>query len=109
MTILAGPIRSHMTRLLPDAKEASLDCLERDARTQAFSRRDLLHARGVILPPFVLLDGHVMTRRVAETGQVRAALIAAPGYFGGIRSISDPDGEALYELVALTDGTWVTW
>jgi CRP-like cAMP-binding protein len=61
------------------------------------------------LPPFVLLDGHLMTRRVAETGQVRAALIAGPGYFGGIRSISDPDGEALYELIALTNGTWATW
>jgi CRP-like cAMP-binding protein len=61
------------------------------------------------MPPFVVLDGHVMDRRVAETGQVRAALIAGPGYLGGLRSISDPDGEALYELVALTDGTWATW
>jgi CRP-like cAMP-binding protein len=61
------------------------------------------------LPPFVMLSGHVMARRVAETGQVRAALIAGPGYLGGTRSISDPDGEALYELVALTDGTWATW
>jgi CRP-like cAMP-binding protein len=40
---------------------------------------------------------------------VRAALIAGRGYLGGLRSISDPDAEALYELVALTDGTWVTW
>jgi len=56
-----------------------------------------------------MLEGHVMTRRVAETGQVRAALIAGPGYFGGIRSISDPDAEALYELIALTDGRWATW
>jgi CRP-like cAMP-binding protein len=50
-----------------------------------------------------------MYRRVVETGQVRAALIAGPGFFGGFRSISDPDADALYELVALTDGTWVTW
>ena len=51
-----------------------------------------------------MLDGHVMASRVAETGQVYAALIAGPGYLGGIRSISDPDAEALYEMVALTDG-----
>ena len=50
-----------------------------------------------------------MNRRVAETGQVYAALIAGPGYFGGLRSISDPDAEALYELVALSDGAWATW
>jgi CRP-like cAMP-binding protein len=50
-----------------------------------------------------------MTRRAAETGQVRAALIAGPGYLGGLRSISDLDGEVFYELVALTDGTWATW
>jgi len=50
-----------------------------------------------------------MARRVAETGQVRGALIAGPGYLGGLRSISEPDGEALYELVALSDGTWATW
>jgi CRP-like cAMP-binding protein len=56
-----------------------------------------------------MLDGHIIARRVAETGQVYAALIAGPGYFGGVRSISDPGGEALYELVALSDGTWATW
>ena len=50
-----------------------------------------------------------MTRRVAETGQVRAVLIAGPGYVGGLHSISDPDGDAFYELVALSDGTWATW
>jgi CRP-like cAMP-binding protein len=56
-----------------------------------------------------VLDGHVIYRRVVETGQVRAALIAGPGYFGGLRTISNPGAEALYELVALTDGTWATW
>jgi CRP-like cAMP-binding protein len=61
------------------------------------------------LPPFVVLDGHVMNRRVVETGQVYAALIAGPGYFGGLRSISDPEADALYELVALSDGSWATW
>jgi CRP-like cAMP-binding protein len=50
-----------------------------------------------------------MTRRVAETGQVRAALIAGPGYLGGIRSISDPNADALYQLVAMREGTWATW
>ncbi len=99
----------HVARLLPEADPSTLDRLAQAARQQPFGRRDLLHARGIQLPPFVMLDGHVMTRRVAETGQVRAALIAGPGYFGGIRSISDPDAEALYELIALTDGTWATW
>jgi CRP-like cAMP-binding protein len=102
-------VGSHVARLLRGADASSLLQLEQAARQQTFSRRDLLHARGVQLPPFVLLDGHVMTRRVAETGQVRAALIAGPGYLGGIRSISEPAAEALYELIALTDGTWATW
>jgi len=99
----------HVARLLPGADASTLRRLERAAQQQTFCRRDLLHARGSWLPPFVVLDGHVMTRRVAETGQVRAALIAGPGYLGGLRSISDPDGAAFYELVALSDGTWATW
>ena len=99
----------HVARLLPGADASTRRRLERAAQQRTFCRRDLLHERGSQLPPFVVLDGHVMTRRVAETGQVRAALIAGPGYLGGLRSISDPDGEAFYELVALSDGTWATW
>jgi CRP-like cAMP-binding protein len=102
-------VGSHITRLLPGADASTLRRLEDAARRQTFTRREVLHARGIQLPPFVLLDGHVMYRRVVETGQVRAALIAGPGYLGGLRSISDPDADALYELVALTDGTWATW
>ena len=102
-------VGSLVARLLSGADASTLRRLERAAQQQTFCRRDLLHARGIQLPPFVLLNGHVIARRVAETGQVRAALIAGPGYLGGMRSISDPDGEALYELVALTDGTWATW
>jgi len=102
-------VGSHVARLLPEADASTRRHLERAAQQQTFFRRDLLHARGIQLPPFVLLDGHVMARRVAETGQVYAALIAGPGYFGGLHSISDPDAEALYELVALTNGTWATW
>ena len=102
-------VGSHVARQLPSADAGTLRRLEHAARQQAFSRRDVLHARGMQLPPFVVLDGHVMNRRVVETGQVYAALIAGPGYLGGLRSISDPDAEALYELVALTDGTWATW
>jgi CRP-like cAMP-binding protein len=102
-------VGSHITRILPAAGAGTLRRLERAARQQTFVRRDLLHVRGIQLPPFVMLSGHVMARRVAETGQVRAALIAGPGYLGGTRSITDPDGEALYELVALTDGSWATW
>ena len=102
-------VGSHIGRLLPGADATTLGRLEHAARQQTFSRRDVLHARGIQLPPFVVLDGHVMYRRVVETGHVRAALIAGPGYLGGLRSISEPDGDALYELVALTDGTWATW
>jgi CRP-like cAMP-binding protein len=104
-----GSVGLHVERLLPGANASTLRRLEQSAREQTFSRRDVLHARGIQLPPFVMLDGHVMYRRVVETGQVRAALIAGPGYFGGFRSISDRDADALYELVALTDGTWATW
>ena len=104
-----APIGSHLARLLPGTSEDTLGRLESAARRQSFRRRDLLHARGMDLPPFVVLDGHVMYRRVVETGQVRAALIAPPGYLGGLRAISRPDAETLYELLALTDGTWATW
>ena len=99
-------VGTHLARLLPNADASTLGRLERAAQQKTFGRRDLLHARGIHLPPFVMLDGHVMNRRIAETGQVYAALIAGPGYFGGLRSITDPGADALYELVALTDGTW---
>ena len=102
-------VGSHVGRLLPGADASALRRLEWAARMQTFCRRDILHARGIALPPFVVLDGHIMDRRVAETGQVYAALIAGPGYLGGLRSISDPKAEAFYELVALTDGSWATW
>ena len=102
-------VGSHLARLLPGADAGTLRRLGRAAQKKTFRRRDVLHARGSQQPPSVVLDGHVMTRRVAETGQVRAALIGGPGYFGGLRSISDPHGDAFYELVALTDGTWATW
>jgi CRP-like cAMP-binding protein len=102
-------VGSLVARILPGADPGTLHRLERAARQQAFCRRDVLHARGIQLLPFVMLEGHIIARRVAETGQVYAALIAGPGYFGGVRSISDPGGEALYELVALSDGTWATW
>ena len=102
-------VGSHIARLLAGVDGRTLLRLEDAARQQTFRRRDVLHARRIQLPPFVVLDGHVMYRRVVETGQVRAALIAGPGFLGGLRSISDPDADALYELVALTDGTWATW
>ena len=102
-------VGSHLARLLPNATGETHVRLEAGARQQAFSPRDLLHSRGIELFPFVILDGHVMARRVAETGQVYAAMIAGPGYLGGVHSISDPNAAALYELVAMDDGTWVTW
>ena len=102
-------VGSHIARLLPGADASTLRQLGRAAQQRTFGRRDPLHAKGVLLPPFLTLDGHVMARRIAETGQVRAALITGPGYLGGLRSISDPDGESLYELVALSEGQWATW
>jgi CRP-like cAMP-binding protein len=102
-------VGSHLARLLPDADPESLRRLEGAAQVRTFSRRDRLHVRGRQLLPFVMLDGHAIARRVAETGQVYAALIAGPGYFGGLLSISDPGRESLYEMVALSDGTWATW
>ena len=104
-----GSVGSHVARLLPGVDASTSRRLEQSFRHQTFSRRDVLHARGIRIPPFIVLDGHVMYRRVVETGEVRAALIAGPGYLGGLRSISEPDADALYELVALTDGTWATW
>jgi hypothetical protein len=100
---------SNLARLVPSASAGSRRRLERAARELAFQPRDRLHSRGMQLPPFVLLEGHVIYRRVVETGQVRAALIAEAGYFGGLRSISDPGGDALYELVAVNAGRWATW
>jgi CRP-like cAMP-binding protein len=102
-------VGKQLARLLPEAEAGTLRRLEQTARHRTFGRHDLLHARGILLPPFVTLEGHVIARRVAETGQVRAALIAGPGYLGGLRSISDPDAEATYELVALSAGAWATW
>lgn len=102
-------VASHLALLLSSADPGTLRRLERAGQQHAFKRRALLHARGMLLPPFITLSGHVMARRVAETGQVRAAYITGPGYLGGLRSISDPDAEATYELVALSDGSWVTW
>ena len=102
-------VGSHLARLIPNLDPTTTDRLESSAREQRFRRGDVLHARGMQLPPFVLLEGHVMHRRVVETGQVRAALIAGPGFLGGLRSISDPTADALYELAALTDGSWATW
>ena len=102
-------VGTQLARLLPEAEAGTLHRLEQAARRHTFGRRELLHARGVLLPPFVTLEGYVIARRVAETGQVRAAFIAGPGHLGGLRSISDPDGEALYELVALSPGSWATW
>jgi CRP-like cAMP-binding protein len=98
-----------MARLLPNADSSTLQQLEAASQQRPFKRRQVLHSRGIELFPFVVLDGHIMARRVAETGQVYAALIAGAGYFGGVHSISQPEADALYELIALGDGAWATW
>ena len=77
----AQSVGSQITRLLPGADAGTLRRLEDAARKQAFARRDVLHARGHRIPPFVMLNGHVMYRRVVETGQVRGALITGSGLF----------------------------
>lgn len=102
-------IGSHLERLLPRADQDTRRRVASNATTAPFKRRHVVRAKGAQMPPFVILDGHVIMRRVAETGQVRAALIAGPGYLGGLRSISDPDGDAVYEVAAMTDGMWATW
>ena len=102
-------VGSHLARLISNLAPKTMDRLEAAARRQAFKRGDVLHARGMQLPPFILLEGHLLHRRVVETGQVRAALIAGPGFLGGLRSVSDPSADALYELAALSDGVWATW
>jgi CRP-like cAMP-binding protein len=104
-----GTVGIHIARLLPNADASTLRQLEAASQRRNFVSRDLLHSRAIQLFPFVVVDGHVMARRVAETGQVYAALIAGPGYLGGVHSISEPDTDALYELIALGDGTWATW
>jgi Crp-like helix-turn-helix domain len=103
------PIGTHIARLLPGASADTRRLMEHAAQLRFFCRRDLLHRRGIAMPPSVILGGHAIHRRVAETGQVYAALIAGPGYLGGLHSISDPDAEPFFELVALTDGAWATW
>ena len=83
-------VDTHLARLLPKARADTLRRLQHGAQQQTFGTRDVLHARGIPLPPFVVLDGHVMDRRTAETGQVYATLIASPVYLGGLRSITEP-------------------
>lgn len=102
-------VGAHLARLLPSADADTLRQLEAASRRRPFGRRDVLHSRGIQLFPFVVVDGHIMARRVAETGQVYAALIAGAGYLGGVHSISEPEADALYELIALDDGAWATW
>jgi CRP-like cAMP-binding protein len=102
-------VGTHLARLIPNLAPSTVERLVDGARQQVFRRGDVLHARGMQLPPFILLEGHLLHRRVVETGQVRAALIAGPGFLGGLRSISDPSADALYELAALSDGAWATW
>lgn len=99
----------HIAQLAPNADASTRHQLEAASRRRPFGRRDALHSRGLQLFPFVVLDGHIMARRVAETGQVYAALIAGAGYFGGVHSVSQPEADALYELIALGEGAWATW
>ncbi len=107
--MIAPGLAKPLARLLPVATDATTASLAQDGQPRVFQRREVLHARGVELPPFLILSGHVMYRRIVETGQVRAAMIVSEGHLGGLRSISDPDIDGLYELVALTDGSWVNW
>jgi CRP-like cAMP-binding protein len=102
-------VGTHVERLLPNTRVSTRRELQAASRRRRFGRRDLLHSRGIQLFPFVVLEGHIMARRVAETGQVYASLIAGPGYFGGVHSISDPGADAIYELIAMGEGAWATW
>jgi hypothetical protein len=64
------PVAAHVARLLPSAQSSTRRQLEAASQRRSFSRRDFLHSRGIELFPFVVLEGHVMARRVAETGEV---------------------------------------
>ena len=55
------PVRSQLARLLPGANAGTLRRLEHATHEKTFCRRDVLHARGSQLPPFVVLDGHEAT------------------------------------------------
>ena len=103
------PVGSHLARLLPAASATTWRRLEEGARVQPFRRGAVLQARGFRLPPFLVLRGHLMARRSAETGQTYGVLIAGPGYLGAALTVSKPDAEAGHELVALSDGAWATW
>src|SRR4026208_1611833 len=70
----------HVARLFPNADATTLHQLEAASQARPFGRRDALHSRPIHARPSVVLDGHIMARRVAETGQVHAALIAGAGY-----------------------------
>ena len=61
-----------VARLLPNAAASTLRRLERGATLRNFVRRESLHATGIQLFPFVVLDGHLIVRRVAETGRCTA-------------------------------------
>ena len=103
-----GSVSSQLARLLPAVDAATLRRLEQIARRESFRRCDLLDVE-TVPRPFLVLSGYILFRRLVETGQLSAALIAGPGYLGGIRSVSDPGGEPFYQLVALTDGMRATW
>ena len=102
-------VSSQLARLLPAVDATTLRRLEQIAQRESFRRCDLVNAAETGHRPYLVLSGYILFRRLAETGQVSAALIAGPGYLGGIRSVSDPGGEPFYQLVALTDGMRATW
>ena len=103
------PVRSQLVKLLPEANLGSISSLATSARHQVFRKRQVLVQVGAQIDLSLVLDGYVIARRLAETGQVYGALIAGPGYFAVPRSISDPADDSPYQLVALTSGSLATW
>ena len=99
----------HLARLLPGADASTLRRLEGAAQQQTFGRRDVLHARGIqLLLRRARWARHGSPRCGDGTGVRRADRRAWLSRREFARSATR-DGDAFYELVALTDGTWATW
>jgi len=70
----------------------------RPGRRPSAAATSCTHGGSRSLPLSCSTAQHPWIAASRETGQVYAALIAGPGYLGGLRSISDPRAEAFYEL-----------
>ena len=88
-------VGSHVSWLLPAPDGSTVRRLERAARRQTFSRRDVLHFGACDCLHSSCSTGTswlAASRRPAGSRRIDRG----PEYLGGLRSISDPGAEALY-------------